>query len=306
MLGSRRKLVDTDDFEDTNFEDIEISGYNNSKEYKSGFTICLESIKRCFGLGSGTDYYEYNGLELEDRSETDSFRHEIDMTPVKNRRSSSQAEDDNDFDDTIPAMDSTREQSDDDDEDNPHIETTERVIIEDNPVPVQLSSSSESSSPSISSESSSEELEEDEDQDEQDFSNMFCLKDINPKKMAQFMLDMNKHIIILRQIRYQYALTLKRAKLSPESGISAYSTENRIMIIDRLAAWYKKSIIQLEKFMEQAKQYKNWNTVFLTYDPDSYVQFVVNFILEKKDTIFLAQKEPHDLPVLPDLPQFLQ
>ena len=291
---SRRKLTQDDGYDGANFEDIEISEYNNLGEYKSCTSSMWDSIKSCFGCGTGQ--YGYEDLKYESKSDTDSYRHEIDI-PVPNRRSSSQPEDDTD--DAFPAIDSTREYiSEEEDDEEEIVEKVEQKPL----VTIQLSSSSSESSASSDDKSSSEEPEE---EDVQDFSNMFCLKNIKPKEISTFMLFVSKQTHLLKQIRSQYAMTLRRAKSSPESNISVYNTENRIMIIDRLSAWYKKIVTQLEKFMNTAKKYSDWNSVYLTHSPDLFIEFVRSFILEKRDTIFLEQKEPHDLPVLPDLPQFL-
>jgi hypothetical protein len=292
----RRKLMlDDDDYDDVNFEDIEVAEYKNLVEYRSCFTQISDCFKVCLGLKMNK--FEYEELELELRSDTDSFRHEIDL-PIPNRRSSSQAEDDHDSEDMGPAIDSTREQSEEDTDEEPK----KPIIEEKSPVPIQLSDEKSSESEELEESSSGEISSE----GEQDFSNMFCLKDISPRLIAQFMLDLNRQILLLKQIRNQYSISLKRAKSATKSTISIYDTENKIMIIDRLYMWYKKVITELDKFMSQAKKYSDWSAVYLTHSPDIYINFIKEFILEKRDTTFLAQKEPHELPILPDLPQFLQ
>ncbi len=292
------------------FEDIEVAEYSNLGEkqpwYKSVFGMC----GGCFGLCVTSDLQEFEMVNLSDG---DSMEYELDIDhPTRKKRSSNQATDDTDEpEEGGPPIDSTREHSDDDEEDDneksnsatehvPPITATPNIAVGvfDNDDDEDYSNESEENEKSSSEDN--EEFFEDVD----DYSSMLCATTIRERDMALFKKKIGNAIVVLKQVRSQYSISLERYKSYHEPPQkSIMDMENKIMIIDRLWQWYRTIEKKLDNFMKDVRKYPDRSKVYMTHSPSLFVEFVNKFIQEKKDTTFLQQIKPHDLPKLPDLPQ---
>ncbi len=287
------------------FEDIEVAEYSNLGEkqpwYKSVFGMC----GGCFGLCVTSDLQEFEMVNL---SEGESMEYELDIDhPTRQKRSSNQATDDTDESEEGPPIDSAREQSDEEKTNSatehiPPISATPNIAIgvfnNDSDDGEDYDTESEAAE-QTSSESSEEFFE-----DVNDYSSMLCATTIRERDMALFKKKIGNAIVVLKQVRSQYSISLERYKTyhdPPQKSI--IDTENKIMIIDRLWQWYRTIEKKLDNFMKDVRKYPDRSKVYMTHSPSLFVEFVNKFIQEKKDTTFLQQLKPHDLPKLPDLPQ---